>query len=334
MPVRLTKKQREQIDEFPFLRSILDDPLEPISVGEDHDVVINSLKITLERPDPYLMLRQGRSIGVGNDKYEKERSGKFAGKIVRQGEYLYAISDENMVIDCFDWAEVGASVVTGKPTYAKDILRTIKPRGKFLTQSINPMITRLVWVRVKTWHDSIVCKEDGWPNYSRPLHRSVIISVYSQTDVGFDSIEARANLHNHWKITDEVIHNAILQRGIAETMIYGNIMEMCTQFVNRVYLAGLRDLAYPKDAHHANGRGSFDYVKVCVSEQGNIEHITLVSHSSFLSFQVRKTDILDSVVLPDLREFSGYLPEFRNMILTVTDIWRNEGAHNFSHIPR
>lgn len=349
-----SRKNQRLIKQYPFVMDILDRPMLPIgswvNKNEQEAKKIDDLTICVQKADGNLMYRRADNVAIGNDySYILRLDGSRKDLVGRRGEYLFAVDGQGKIINRVDWPSNDAErratgEVYGKSVFCKRIsgfteekieqfeaeavLMSIEELSKRLEMwegidvSILAKVQYLVWVTIEAWH---------WDthNDSRPegrlgdFHdRSAHITIYKEPDGGFEKLLAEANVFDHLYLDTRTVIDGVCVNNPDIIKMNDALAELCVKFQNEVYFAGMKDVR--DKGKYRGASGQFNSVKVLCTKMCGYDRVMLEDAVSYITFQLRPGE--RSMYVLGLQ---GTLPQVRNLVNTVTQIWNDKPELRF-----
>ena len=308
----------------PYLVEILDRPLEPTRNNKGTD--IDDINIQFETADCDLMWRTGDNVGLpGSYSFIFQVSGKHKNQVMRRGEYLFAVSKTDKIINMIRWPN-NDDEGRGKPQiYGWEVLWGTKEGDTFYDPLYNH-IKCLVWVTIETWHGDT--KNDAQPGarFGELIERRVEMTVYQKPKGGFANLRENSWIGNHINLDSKVLIRAVLEKNTDIIGIGGRLDELCNLFQTEVYFNGMKTILDNGKARGASGQ--FGSTKVMCAEMCGYDRVMLQSPNCWISFQLR----------PDSKEMyvlglNGRLPQIRGIVKDVVRLWNTDSKMRLGFKP-
>lgn len=321
-----SKKNRQLIRQYPFLRAVLKQPMLPNPDPMDARSVDN-LTIRVEIADEQLMLRQADIVGLGRDSYLYNGHGsqRCVGK---QAEYLFAITQGKRIIRRLDWPLPGDDVVASKaPVYGWHVL--LKPDAEVpgVTRLLDNEVSHLVWVKVNTWYRDT--GNTSWPGsrFGQFQSRDLEITVYGPPKCGFAALRERSMSWTHLHISNPLIANGLSRKDPIITQIAGCVVELCSLFVDEVWNNGLGEMCRDSGGRLA---GRLEQTTVRVHPVDNQTWCFVLESDAGTRVEFWIPDDKGSI---NVRSQNGTLPELRQLVRSAVFTWREKPKSRAKILP-
>jgi len=319
-------KNRDLIDQYPFISIIMRAHIEPYGGVDERQV--DDLTIKVQKADGDLMWRQADNIGLEDHSFSFSTAGNRKGQVARRGECIFAISHDNLIINRVDWPRNDDERRKNRgEIYAWSVFYTSKMRnasnnGYLHANSIVDKMKYMVWVSIEAWH-----KGSGnhggveiGARFGKLTERSMEITIYSEPDEGFDKLHENSPLMNHLYLSSNVIMRAISTQNHDILAIDGRIAELCTLFQDEVYFNGMKDILDNSRCRGASGQ--FGPVKVLCAGMCGYDRVMLEDPNCWVTYQLRP-GAKSMYVLG----MGGTLPNIRRITKTVVEAWGGDSKN-------
>lgn len=298
---------------YPFLVGLINEDMEPFSsplINMAHD-----LTIKVEKADGELMYRKADNIGLGESSCLFAFKGDHKGHVARRGEYIFAIDENNKIINRVNWPRNNDEQrKAGEEIFAWSVLWGTKDGKASYSNPIWSKVKYLVWVTVEAWYTDT--KNDGAlaGRFGIFHDRTVHITIYGRPKQGFEKLQDEASVYEHLRLDSRTMMEGALKKDHDIVTMGGMLYEMCISFQDEVYFNGMKEILDNGDVRGASGQ--FGSVKVLAAEMCGYDRVTLQDATSFVTFQLRPGSKHMYVLGQD-----GTLPQIRHLVHTVVRMW-------------
>lgn len=309
-------KNRDLINQYPFVSDILLDSMEPH--GGLEGIQVDDLTIRIQKADGDLMFRCANNVGLDENSFVFCVDGKRKNQVMRRGEYLFAILKDGKIINRVNWPRNEEERRKSREVYGWSALwagRSTLPSGESCyTDSIHDMVQCLVWVTVEAWH--VDAGNDSSPNgrFGDFCDRSVAITIYEAPEQGFEKLQEDSSVYLNLSLNTRVMMRGVMEKDHDIVSMSGMLYEMCILFQDEVYFNGMKSMFDGGGVRGASGQ--FGAVKVLCAEMCGYDRLMLEDSMSFVTFQLRPNSKNLYVLGQD-----GTLPQIRNLVRTVVRMW-------------
>ena len=306
-------KNAKLLKQYPFLNDILLLRLEPL--GKDNNLNIDELTIKVQKADGDLMFRKADNVGLGDNSFICQVSGARKGQVMRRGEYLFAIGENNKCLKRLDWPRNSEERrVLDWEVYGKFALWETELSNGHLMNPLWNKTKCLVWVTVEAWHKDSR-KDDGPESrFGEFVERTIQLTVYGKPECGFEKLHENANVYENLRIDSNTMIQGALKKDHDLVSMNGMLYEMCIMFQDQVYFNGMKKILDNCNARGASGQ--FGPVKVLCAEMCGYDRVMLQDANCYVVFQLRPGSDSMYVLGQD-----GTLPQIRNLVRTVVMMW-------------
>lgn len=301
-------KNQGLIKQFPFVREILQQHLAPLGA----DDAVDTLTIKVQRADGDLMYRVAKNIGISDNGCIIETKGARDDQLRRQGEYLFAIGDDGLILNRLNWPSTNwhSPKDTQQKIYGQNVLFVTR-RTDETSEPIHDKVRFLVWITVQVWHE-----QAENPEYPFGAFRgaSCFITIYRAPHDGFHELWAASSVYENLTLDNQTLIQGALSKDYNLNAVDARLGELCRIFQDEVYLKGMKEvLDAGKDR---SATGVFGSVQVLAGEICGYDCIMLRDENSYIAFQLRPGDTYMHV-----RDVHGTLPQVRRLTMTVISAW-------------
>lgn len=309
------QKNRSLTKQYPFVSAILLTKMEPVGTGIGADV--DDLVINVEKADGDLMYRQANNTGLGDSSFTFSTRKNRKDQVMRQGEYLFAISTTGEIINRVDWPKNDEEARGRDEVYGSSVLWGTKLGENHYTNCICNVTEYLVWVTVKAWHKDT--KNDDGPEsrFGELCDRSVMMTIYTEPEIGFSRLREHSCPQENLYLNSNVVMKAMVNNNRDLIAICGRLDELCRLFQDEVYFNGMKKVFDKGEYRGASGQ--FGSVKVLCAEMCGYDRVMLEDSVSWISLQLRPEATMMYVL-----GMGGTLPQLRNLIKSVAKSWNEK----------
>ncbi len=314
-------KNRELVAQFPSLVEILRAQIEPLG-GKD-GLQVDNLTIKVQKADGDLMWRRAKNTGLDENSWIFNTGGNRKGQVGRAGECIFAVSQNNKVINRTNWPRNDSERKSYGDVYAWNVLWRTKEKGpggsNVFSNPFDGEVKYMVWVTVESWHKDTGNTDSSEPGarFGELVERSVEITVYSEPDEGFYVLQKNSPLMNHLWLDSKVFMRAVFDHDYNIIIIDGRLAELCTLFQDEVFFNGMKDIIDKGGVRGASGQ--FGPVKVLCAEMCGYDRVMLEDANCWISYQLRPESKCMYVV-----GMGGTLPNIRQLTKTVVNMWNGD----------
>ena len=279
--------------------------------------VVNDLTIKVEKADGDLMYRRASNSGLDENSYCFNTKDKHKDHVMRCAEHIFAVGVNGEILNRVNFprnAEERRRI--GEEVYAWSVLWS--GRGTFGNGSVayrDPIwdkVKYLVWVSVDAWH---VDTKDNDNRFGDFIERIVTVTIYTEPEHGFEKLQEEASVYKNLWLDSDVMMRGALKNNRDILTINGMLYEMCKNFEEDVYFAGMKDIL--DKGPYRGASGQFGSAKVLCAELCGYDRVMLQDSACHITFQLQP-ESKNMYVLSQ----QGTLPQIRNLVRTVVRMWR------------
>lgn len=314
-------KNRELVAQFPFLAEILRTQIEPLG-GKD-GLQMDNLTIKVQKADGDLMWRRARNTGLGDNSMFFCLSGKHKNHVGRSGEYVFAISRDNRVINRVNWPRNDNESENYGDVHAWNVLWRNKEKSasgsNVFSDPFGGEVKYMVWVRVETWHSDThdTNSRKVGARFGELIDRSIEITIYGEPEGGFYKLLNESPLMNHLHLDTRVFTKALFEHNYHIIVIDGRLAELCTLFQDEVFFNGMKDIIDKGGVRGASGQ--LGYVKILCARMIGYDRVMLEGPDCWVTYQLRPESNTMYV-----QGMGGTLPSIRQLTKTVVKMWNGD----------
>lgn len=317
-------KNRQLISQYPFISKILEIAFERAGSKDGFAPRVDDLDVRVEKADGDLMYRQARNTGLGDSSFIFSTEPKRKGQVGRRVECLLAVGENGQVLDILYWPRNDEDRRGKKEIYAKAIFwATRNLESGWCSDPRWEMVDSLVWVTVEAWH--VDTRNDKVPEgrFGALRSRSLDLTIFTKPECGFEKLDTDSCFDKNLRLSSRCVLTAYLAGNADIIRISGMLDEMCLQFGEEVFFAGMKDVLDKGPARGASGQ--FGSAKVLAAELCGYDRVMLEDSVSSVTFQ-RRPDSEGLYVLG----MDGTLPQLRSLVRGVIRGWQHDPAARMS----
>lgn len=309
------EKNRKLLKRYPFLTGIINVDMEPF--GTPFRNTVHDLTIRFEKADGDLMFRRADNVGLADKSCIFSTRENRKGQVMRRGEYLFAVDDQNQFINRLSWPRNDEERQETGAVYGYAVLWGTRHSKEHYSNSNSDQVKYLVWVTVEAWHQDTRNDDIPGGRFGELCDRSLYITVYGAPKCGFAELQHRASLAENLYLENRIFLDAVFEHNREITVIGGRLDELCRLFQDEVFFNGMKD-AFDK-GRCRGASGHFGPVKVLCAEMCDYNRIQLEDATSWISLQLRPEGKGLYVL-----GMGGTLPQLRHLIKTVVKLWNEK----------
>lgn len=302
------------LNQYFFLQKILESDLEPripkMSEG------FHDLSIKVEKIDCKLLFRQAQNAGLGQDNSFTVNLETFisSGLIAKKGEYLFALGENNLILNRLDWPKDDAERNRMGEIYAQAVFYTQRDEHGHYSGQIHDQVKFLVWITIHEWHKDTFMENDRFGQYG---HTDVQLTVYKTPDCGIRALHGELDFADHLTLNIGVLMRAAVRHDNQITTLSGRLEELCRLFEDDVYQNGMKELF--EAGEHEGASGQFGSIAILCHQASGMLSIRLQDPYCDISLRQYSTQKHMSV-----RAMNGTLTELRRLIKLMVKMWNEQ----------
>lgn len=320
-------KNRQLIRQYPFIAKILEIAFERSGSNDRSAPRVDDLNVRVEKADGDLMYRQANNIGLGDHSFLFTTEPKRKGQVGRRVECILAVNKNGDVLDILYWPRNDEERRGKKEIYASAIFwATRYLEGGWYSDPYWDMVDNLVWVTVEAWHDD--ARNDDLPEgrFGELRSRVLDLTIFTKPECGFRELETKSCFEKNLRLSSRRVLAGHLAGNVDIIRMSGMLDEMCLQFGEEVFFAGMKDVLDQGPSRGASGQ--FGSAKVLAAELCGYDRVMIEDAVSSVTFQ-RRPDSDGLYVLG----MDGTLPQLRSLVRGVIRGWQNDPVARASFRP-